>query len=206
MSICYCYWSLLYSAVLCCWADSMRSSRMWFRTSDWDRFIERFEYSSKWCTCRSVWLLHGWWNVKLLPSRRPFCVHHTTKVCTKFSLVLKWQSLWQTTQMTSVVSFITAHDAYASTNETQIVWIETELFSSPRRTYLILTCVLGRHVASTVFLIPKPFGGRRQRRRTVARKCKVHLRSLEEGAGKRCYDCAPAFFPFCSFCFQKARR
>ena len=25
-----------------------------------------------------IWLLHGWCQVKLLPSRRTFCVHHTT--------------------------------------------------------------------------------------------------------------------------------
>ena len=32
----------------------------------------------KWCTFSAVWLLHGWCHVKLLPSRRTFCVHHTT--------------------------------------------------------------------------------------------------------------------------------
>ena len=26
----------------------------------------------------SIWLLYGWCRVKLLPSRRMFCVHHTT--------------------------------------------------------------------------------------------------------------------------------
>ena len=29
--------------------------------------------STKWCTYSDVWLLHGWWHVKLLPSRRVLC-------------------------------------------------------------------------------------------------------------------------------------
>ena len=37
-------------------------------------------------------------------------------------------SLLQTTQIISDVCFITDHIAYASSNKTQIVWIETELF------------------------------------------------------------------------------
>ena len=28
--------------------------------------------------CSTVWLLHGWFHVKLLLSRHKFCVHHTT--------------------------------------------------------------------------------------------------------------------------------
>ena len=26
----------------------------------------------------AIWLLHGWCHMKILPSRRKFCVHHTT--------------------------------------------------------------------------------------------------------------------------------
>ena len=37
-----------------------------------------FEYPLKWCAYSAVWLLHGWCHVKLLSSRRTFCVHHTT--------------------------------------------------------------------------------------------------------------------------------
>ena len=31
-----------------------------------------------WSCYSAVWLLHGWCHVKPLPSRRKFCVHHTT--------------------------------------------------------------------------------------------------------------------------------
>ena len=37
-----------------------------------------FKYLSKWCTYSTTWLLHGWCQVKGLPSRRMFCVHHIT--------------------------------------------------------------------------------------------------------------------------------
>ena len=30
------------------------------------------------CTDSAIWSLYGWCHVKLLPSRRAFCVHHTT--------------------------------------------------------------------------------------------------------------------------------
>ena len=33
---------------------------------------------SKWSIYSAVWLLRGWCHVKLLPSRRTFCVRHTT--------------------------------------------------------------------------------------------------------------------------------
>ena len=66
----------------------------------------------------------------------------------------------------------------------------------------MLTCVLGRYVASAVSLVLKPFGGRRQRRWTAARRKRVPLQwrnhfwqSLEEGAGKRCLECAEDFVP-----------
>ena len=42
--------------------------------SDCNFYTARFEYPPKWCT---VLLLHGWCHVKLLLSRRTFCLHHT---------------------------------------------------------------------------------------------------------------------------------
>ena len=70
-------------------------------------------------------------------------------------------SLLQTTQSISDVCFITDHVAYASSNKTKIVWIETELFFHPGWMRLVFTSVLGRLMAaSTVMLVPKPFGGR----------------------------------------------
>ena len=37
-----------------------------------------FKYPPKWCTYGAVLLLHGCCHVKLLQSRRMFCVHHAT--------------------------------------------------------------------------------------------------------------------------------
>ena len=100
----------------------------------------------------------------------------------------------------SGVSFITAHVAYASTDKTKIVWIETELVLCPWRTRPMFTCMLWRgYVASkaTVLLVPEPFGGRWQRRWTAEWRYRAPLQwpnqsswqSLEEAAGKRCSEC-----------------
>jgi len=35
-------------------------------------------YISKLCTYSTVWLLYGWYHIKLLPSLCTFCEHHTT--------------------------------------------------------------------------------------------------------------------------------
>ena len=40
-------------------------------------------------------------------------------------------SLLQTTEIKQGVSFIAANKVYTSTNQTKIIWIETELFISP---------------------------------------------------------------------------
>ena len=60
-------------------------------------------------------------------------------------------SFLQTTQITSDVCLITDHVAYASTDKTWIVWIETKLFFfffffffNPGWMRLLFTCVLGR--------------------------------------------------------------
>ena len=47
------------------------------------------------------------------------------------------------TQIISDVCFITDHVAYASSNKTQIVWIETELFLLPGVDVLMFMCVRG---------------------------------------------------------------
>ena len=80
---CY-YWSLSYSDILCSRADSLRSCRTWFWLNDCillqTVFVLFFKErnSRKWCTDSSIWLLNGWCHMKLLLSRRTFCVHHTT--------------------------------------------------------------------------------------------------------------------------------
>ena len=59
------------------------------------------------------------------------------------------------------MTFIAANKVYTSTNKTTIVLIETELFFSyPGWMRLMFACVLWRQVASTVILVPEPFGGR----------------------------------------------
>jgi len=69
--------SLLYSAILCSRADSLRTCRMWFWMSECSLFVTRI-FPRKWCTDSTLWLLQGLSHVKLLPSRRKFCVHHST--------------------------------------------------------------------------------------------------------------------------------
>ena len=62
--------------------------------------------------------------------------------------MLEWQQLeFETDNSNYIRSFLSF--AYAITNKTEI---ETELFCYPRRTLLMLTCVFGRYVASTVLL------------------------------------------------------
>ena len=53
-------------------------------------------------------------------------------------------SLLHKAQIISDVCFITDHVAYSSSNKTQIVWIETELFSYPGWMRHMFTCVLWR--------------------------------------------------------------
>ena len=69
-------------------------------------------------------------------------------------------SLLQTTQRKQGVLFIAASKVYTSTKKTKIVSIETELFFHPGWMRVMFTCVLWRSVASTVILVPEPFGGR----------------------------------------------
>ena len=69
-------------------------------------------------------------------------------------------SLLQTTQIKQGVSFIAANKVYTSTNKTTIIRIETQLFFLPvvdvSHVY-VRASALG---ASTVILVPEPFGGR----------------------------------------------
>ena len=72
-------------------------------------------------------------------------------------------SLLQTTQITSGISFTTDRGAYAGSNKTKKVSNETELFLF----FSFLPGVDAPHVyvsawalASTVILVPEPFGGR----------------------------------------------
>ena len=46
--------------------------------SEWVTFYSAFWISTAVVNYSAVWLLHGWCHVKLPPSRRTFCVHHTT--------------------------------------------------------------------------------------------------------------------------------
>ena len=47
--------------------------------NDWlQLYTVHFEYPPKWCTYSTVWLLHGWCHMKLLPCWHIFCIHHTT--------------------------------------------------------------------------------------------------------------------------------
>ena len=56
--------------------------------------------------------------------------------------------------------FYSAHIACASTNKTEVLWIEKELNFYPGQTCLGFMCVLGCYATSTVLLVLKPLGGR----------------------------------------------
>ena len=62
----------------------------WFWMSDCILFTAHFEYPQKRCTDSTVWLLHGWFHGKLLPSRRKFCVH-----CSTMNQVTVLQVFWR---------------------------------------------------------------------------------------------------------------
>ena len=40
-----------------------------------------FEYPPKWRTCSTVWVLHGWCHLKLLPSRHVLCTPYSHAPC-----------------------------------------------------------------------------------------------------------------------------
>ena len=68
----YYYWSLLYSAILRSWADSLRS---YVILHEWIAFYSAFfEYPPKWCIY-SAGMAGATWNCCRLGA---FCVHHTT--------------------------------------------------------------------------------------------------------------------------------
>ena len=65
----------LYGFIICFRADPLRSSCMPVCLSDCTAFWNIHRSS---VLTASVWLLHGWSHLKLLPSRRMFCVHIKT--------------------------------------------------------------------------------------------------------------------------------
>ena len=68
----------LYSAILRS-LEQTHCACMWFYMSDW-LFIARFCFFVCLISTEVVYLQrwHGWCHMKLQPSRRKFCVHHTT--------------------------------------------------------------------------------------------------------------------------------
>ena len=84
-----------------------------------------------------------------------------------YDILSSTTAIW-TTKIKQGMSFIAADKVYTSTNKTTMVWIEMELFFFfTRWMRLMFTCVLWRWVASTVILVPEPFGGRWPRRWTA---------------------------------------
>ena len=51
---------------------------MWLWLSECILLIAHFDYPHKGCTGSTVWLLHGWCHMKLLPSWHKVCVLHST--------------------------------------------------------------------------------------------------------------------------------
>ena len=65
------------ATVQCGRAKPLRSDRMQLSASDC-LYIARFGIATEVVYLSALWWLHGWSHVKLLPSRRMFCVRHTT--------------------------------------------------------------------------------------------------------------------------------
>ena len=76
-SVIFYYWSLFCNTIVCFRADSLGVIR-----NEWlafySAFFVCFTYPPKCSTDSAIWLLHSWCQVKLLPSRRTFCVHQVT--------------------------------------------------------------------------------------------------------------------------------
>ena len=90
-------------------------------------FLQRiFLYLPKWCTYSTIWLLRGWFHVKLLLSPQMFCVHHTAMHHFTVSLHLKphtwmhvclvvachlrlWENEWGFQHATAVTQLWTGH-------------------------------------------------------------------------------------------------
>ena len=53
-----------------------RTSSLNKELSLFSSFLRAYMNLPKWFTYSAIWLLHGWCHVKLLPSRRTFCVMH----------------------------------------------------------------------------------------------------------------------------------
>ena len=77
-------------------------------------------------------------------------------------------SLLQTTEIKQGMSLAAANKVYTSANKTAFVWIEMELLFFTQGG--CVSCLHGCLAASTVTLVPKPFGRRWQRRWTAARR------------------------------------
>ena len=138
---------------------------------------ERFEtvrrsWRGKWCHCvlhpvsQTITVLlpwrpstAGWAQARSTGFRDP-CSSHC------HSWLRKWcsnDSTFTTDNSNYIKAFAhikIARIAYSSTNKTKIIWIERELISFyPKRTRLMFSCVCRRDVASTIFLVLKPFWG-----------------------------------------------
>ena len=72
----YYYWSLLYSAILCSRADSLRSHVI---LHAWIAFYSTFFLISTEVAYLQRW--HGWCHKKLLPSRRVLCTPYNHAPC-----------------------------------------------------------------------------------------------------------------------------
>ena len=75
----YCYWSLLYSAILRSWADSLRSHVI---LHEWIAFYSAFLFLF-FISTEVVYLQrwHGWCHKKPLPSRRVLCTPYNHAPC-----------------------------------------------------------------------------------------------------------------------------
>ena len=86
--------------------------RDWFWMSDCNLSAARVEYPPKWYTHSAVWLLHGWYHVKVVPSRCTFCVYHTTMYAFSVTKIIITTTATYTISNNDYEKLV-RHDSYA---------------------------------------------------------------------------------------------
>ena len=160
----WCGWGLMFSDDrLTCWRQRFWMMLVWvgLNVLQWQAdllgtkilskwlqpFIAHLEYPPKWCTYNAVWLLHGWCHVKLLPSRRTFCVHHTT--VHQFTLSYHWNHIRRVRVCLAVTCCLGAHSVCTiqlCTSLRSYHWNHIRRV----RVCLAVTCCLGAHSVYTI--------------------------------------------------------
>ena len=125
--------------------------------TDNTNYLWRFFYKCSRC------VRHHKWNQNRLNRDGILCVYVCVSLCLSVCL-----SLCLSVSVCLSVSLFLSLCLFSVSVSLSLSPLSLSLYSG--RTRLMFTCVLGRYVASTFLLVPKPFGGRWQRLWTAARR------------------------------------